>query len=141
MRKLLTYTYLLLFCVTILACGTVNLAPEQDIQAATLKNVEVSSAQGLPTAVLPMAVSEEVGVSAERLERIRPVMQDYVDKGNLPGFLTVVARRGKIVFAPDAEKSSILKPSACKISKIRNPSNPIRYSVSTPCQNRLPVSR
>ena len=44
-----------------------------------------------------MAVSEEVGVSAERLERIRPVMQDYVDKGNLPGFLTVVARRGKIV--------------------------------------------
>ena len=31
-----------------------------------------------------MAVSEEVGVSAERLERIRPVMQDYVDKGKPP---------------------------------------------------------
>ena len=92
MRKLLTYTYLLLFCVTILACGTVNLAPEQDIQAATLKNVEVSSAQGLP-----MVVPEEGGVSAERLERIRPVMQGYVDDGRLPGFLTVVARRGKIV--------------------------------------------
>ena len=44
-----------------------------------------------------MAVPEEVGVSAERLERIRPVMQGYVDTGNLPGFLTVVARRGKIV--------------------------------------------
>ena len=46
---------------------------------------------------LPMAVPEAVGVSAERLERIRPVMQSYVDKGNLLGFLTVVARRGKIV--------------------------------------------
>ena len=44
-----------------------------------------------------MAVPEAVGVSAERLERIRPVMQGYVDKGHLPGFLTVVARRGQIV--------------------------------------------
>ena len=44
-----------------------------------------------------MAIPEEVGVSADRLERIRPVMQGYVDAGNLPGFLTVVARRGKIV--------------------------------------------
>ena len=46
---------------------------------------------------LPMVAPEEVGVSAEHLERIRPVMQSYVDDGNLPGFLTVVARRGKIV--------------------------------------------
>ena len=37
------------------------------------------------------------GVSAERLERIRPVMQNYVDDGRIPGFLTAVARRGKIV--------------------------------------------
>ncbi len=44
-----------------------------------------------------MAVPEEVGVSAERLERIRPVMQGYVDDGRIAGFLTVVARRGKIV--------------------------------------------
>ena len=48
--------------------------------------------QGLPT-----AVPEEVNISTERLERIRPMLQDYVDKENLPGFLTVVARRGKIV--------------------------------------------
>ena len=46
---------------------------------------------------LPIAVPEKVGVSAERLERIRPVMQGYVDKGNLSGLLTAVARRGKIV--------------------------------------------
>jgi len=40
---------------------------------------------------------QEVGVSAERLERIRPVMQAYVDDGRIAGILTVVARRGKIV--------------------------------------------
>ena len=44
-----------------------------------------------------MAAPEEVGVSAERLERIRPVMQGYVDDGRMAGILTVVARRGKIV--------------------------------------------
>ena len=69
MRRLLTYTSLLLFCITTFAFG-----------------------QGLPT-----AVPEEVGVSAKHLERIRPTMQDFVDKENLPGFLTVVARHGKIV--------------------------------------------
>ncbi len=66
--KQLTCLLLLLFCITTLAF-----------------------AQGLP-----MAEPEDVGVSSERLERIRPVLQGYVDKGQLPGFLTVVARKGKI---------------------------------------------
>ena len=42
-----------------------------------------------------MAAPEEVGVSAEHLEHIRPVMQGYVDDGRIAGILTVVARRGK----------------------------------------------
>ncbi|MFC1713652.1 serine hydrolase domain-containing protein [Candidatus Poribacteria bacterium] len=46
---------------------------------------------------LPMAVPEEVGLSATRLERINPVMQGYVDDGKLAGLITVVARRGRIV--------------------------------------------
>ena len=44
-----------------------------------------------------MAAPEEVGVSAKRLEHIRPAMQGYVDDGRMAGILTVVARRGKIV--------------------------------------------
>jgi CubicO group peptidase (beta-lactamase class C family) len=40
---------------------------------------------------------EDVGVSSERLERITAAMQRYVDQGNLPGVVTLVARRGKIV--------------------------------------------
>ncbi len=46
---------------------------------------------------LPMAVPEDVGVSSERLESIALTLQTYVDKGHLPGFLTVIARKGKIV--------------------------------------------
>ncbi len=75
-----------------------------------------------------MAVPEEVGVSAERLERIRPVMQDYVDKGNLPGFLTVVARRGKIVHFEtigmrDVENKKPIEPDT--IFRIYSMSKPI----------------
>ena len=66
--KILTFVYLLLFSTTTLAFG-----------------------QGLP-----IVVPEEVGISTERLERIRPVMQGYVDDGDIAGFLTAVARRGKI---------------------------------------------
>ena len=40
---------------------------------------------------------EEVGFSSERLGRIRPVMQAYVEQQKLPGLLTLVARRGKVV--------------------------------------------
>ncbi len=75
-----------------------------------------------------MAVPEEVGVSADRLERIRPVMQGYVDKGNLPGFLTVVARRGKIVHFEtigmrDAENSKPVESDT--IFRIYSMSKPI----------------
>ena len=40
---------------------------------------------------------ESVGMSSERLTRIKPSMQAYVDKQQLAGVVTLVARRGKIV--------------------------------------------
>ncbi|MYA72528.1 beta-lactamase family protein [Candidatus Poribacteria bacterium] len=67
--KKLTHISLLLFCVAAFAFG-----------------------QGLP-----MTVPEEVGVSAKRLKRIRSLLQGYYNSGQVSGFLTVVARRGKIV--------------------------------------------
>ena len=48
------------------------------------------------TAVEP---SEAVGMSAHRLERIRPAMQSYVDRGVYAGINTLIARRGKVVHA------------------------------------------
>ena len=122
MRKL-TYAPLLLFCITILACGTVNLAPKQDIQTTTLKNVEAASTQGLPT-----AIPEDVGVSTERLKRIRSFLQGYYNSGQVSGFLTVVARRGKIVHfetigMQDVENNKPVEPDT--IFRIYSMSKPI----------------
>lgn len=51
-----------------------------------------STSTGLPT-----ARPEEVGMSSERLSRIRAGMQRYVDRGMVPGVVTLVARRGRVV--------------------------------------------
>ncbi|MEK6300070.1 MAG: serine hydrolase domain-containing protein [Acidobacteriota bacterium] len=46
---------------------------------------------------LAMARPEAVGMSSERLARIRVAMQRYVDRKEVPGVVTLVARRGKVV--------------------------------------------
>jgi CubicO group peptidase (beta-lactamase class C family) len=50
-----------------------------------------------PSERLPSAIPEEVGFSSERLARIRPVMQKYIDARMIPGILTLVARHAHIV--------------------------------------------
>jgi CubicO group peptidase (beta-lactamase class C family) len=42
--------------------------------------------------------AESVGFSSQRLDRIAPAMQGYIDQGKLAGTLTLVARNGKIVY-------------------------------------------
>ena len=42
---------------------------------------------------------ESVGMSAARLERIRPVMQSYVDTKGYGGISTMIARHGKVIYA------------------------------------------
>jgi CubicO group peptidase (beta-lactamase class C family) len=44
------------------------------------------------------SAAESVGFSSERLDRIAPVMQGYIDQGKLAGTLTLVAKDGKIVY-------------------------------------------
>ena len=43
--------------------------------------------------------SDAAGMSARRLELIRPAMQAYVDRGVFAGINTLIARRGKVVHA------------------------------------------
>ncbi len=47
---------------------------------------------------LPRAVPAEVGMSAERLDRLTDVLEEYVDEGRIPGAVTTVLRRGHVVF-------------------------------------------
>ena len=44
-------------------------------------------------------VPELVGMSGPRLARIRPVMQGYVDHHGYAGIITMIARRGKVIYA------------------------------------------
>ena len=50
-----------------------------------------------PTTGLPTTDPEEAGFSPERLARIGPAMQKYIDARLIPGVLTLVARHGRIV--------------------------------------------
>lgn len=40
---------------------------------------------------------EDVGMSSERLTRIAPIMEDFVRDNRLPGVMTLIKRRGKVV--------------------------------------------
>ena len=46
---------------------------------------------------VPTAEAEAVGMSAQRLERLDRVMQGYIDRDEVAGVVTLVARRGKVV--------------------------------------------
>ena len=59
--------------------------------------MNVSNREVTPHAGLPMTKPEEAGFSSERLARIGPAMQRYVDTRMAPGILTVVARHGRVV--------------------------------------------
>ena len=41
--------------------------------------------------------AESVGISSERLARIEPAMQQYVDASLTPGIVTAIMRKGKLV--------------------------------------------
>ena len=48
---------------------------------------------------IEIAVPESVGMNGRRLARIRPVMQGYVDHHGYAGISTMIARRGKVIYA------------------------------------------
>jgi CubicO group peptidase (beta-lactamase class C family) len=64
----------------------------------------LSMAQAGPAVAqgVPVAKPEEVGVSAERLARIHVAMQRYVDRREVAGVVTLVARRGRVIYLDSA---------------------------------------
>ena len=55
----------------------------------------------LAFADIPTASPSSVGMSAERLKRIRPVIQKEIDNQQMPGAIVMVARKGAVVFSDD----------------------------------------
>ena len=75
---------------------------------------------------LPTAKPESVGVSSERLERIGAAVQRSIDEKRIAGAVTLVARRGRVVwFKPqgmmDREASKAMRPDTmfriCSMTK------------------------
>ena len=46
---------------------------------------------------LRITKAESVGISSERLARIEPAMQRYIDASLTPGIVTAIMRKGKLV--------------------------------------------
>jgi CubicO group peptidase (beta-lactamase class C family) len=52
----------------------------------------------LPAASLPQVKPEDVGLSGERLARIQGMIQRYIDRKEIAGAVTLVARRGRVAW-------------------------------------------
>lgn len=89
-------------------------------------SISVSAQQSDPG--LPMAAPESVGMSSERLARIAPAMQQYIDDKLVPGVVTLVARKGKVVHFEthgymDVDSGKPMRPDA--IFRIASMTKPI----------------
>ena len=75
-------------------CGAVCLTALLMTSGAGLRGApaDLPEMDGVPT-----ARPETVGMSSERLERLDRVMQSYVQREEVAGVVTLVARRGKVV--------------------------------------------
>jgi CubicO group peptidase (beta-lactamase class C family) len=52
----------------------------------------------LQAATLPTAKPAEIGFSADRLERMTRVLQEYADTGKVPGLVALVIRDGRVAY-------------------------------------------
>ena len=64
-------------------------------------------APGVRAEVPPAATPESVGLSSERLQRLRTAMQQYVDQGRIAGVVTYVARNGRVAELDAFGKSDV----------------------------------
>jgi CubicO group peptidase (beta-lactamase class C family) len=77
---------------------------------------------------LPRAKPESVGMSSERLARIAPAMQKYIDAELTPGIITAIVRKGKLIHFEvqgemDIAASKAMRPDA--IFRIASMTKPI----------------
>src|ERR1041384_3468077 len=63
---------------------------------------------------LPLVAPEQVGLSAQRLDRVRKWMSSWVDSGRLAGMVTVVMRRGELAFAETVGKADVERNKAMR---------------------------
>jgi CubicO group peptidase (beta-lactamase class C family) len=76
---------------------------------------------------LPKAEPKEVGLSAEKLDAIKPALQKLVDDGKIPGGVVLVARHGKVAYAAAfgyrvlADKTPMTEDTIFRIASMTKP--------------------
>ena len=92
------------------------------IGVAVLALVVSAGADSVPT-----AKPEDVGLSAQRLQRISTAMRDYIEAGEIAGVVTLVARRGRIAhfeaqgMANIETKRSMTKDAIFRLASMSKP--------------------
>lgn len=67
---------------------------------------------------LPKAKPAEVGMSAERLERLGRVLQSYCDEKGAPGMVVLIARNGKVAYHRSFGKFRLDRPEPMPVDAI-----------------------
>ncbi len=81
---------------------------------------------------LPRAKPEDVGLSSQRLDRITEVLDAKIKEGEIPGYVALVARRGKIAYF---NSHGVQNPE--EYGKYKHPSHP--FTTSSPGRKRRGV--
>ena len=61
---------------------------------ASFFNSSLAIAQNIPT-----AKPEDVGMSSARLKNVKASLQAEVDKGNIPGAVVMINRKGRLIYS------------------------------------------
>ncbi|MFT2009569.1 serine hydrolase domain-containing protein [Pontibacter sp. 13R65] len=77
-------------------------------------SLSLTFAQKSSTPVLKEGKAEKAGMSTERLQRLDRVLQEYVDKGYLPGAVTMIVRNGTIVHYKSTGFSDVEQATALR---------------------------
>src|SRR6476646_11418973 len=70
---------------------------EMNLDARALRRaILLLAAPCLFAASLPKSNPEDVGLSGDRLKRVHALVQRYIEKGEIAGAVSLVARRGRV---------------------------------------------
>ena len=92
----------------------------------------------LSAAQLLVAEPDSVGMSAERLDRINVLVRKDIQRGDVAGTVTLVARKGKVVHfkahggVPRSGRPAPSLRTACRLAANLETSNPSRLSIWQP---------
>ncbi len=68
------------------------------IACCLVTGITFSQSKPTPVVINPVVTPAAAGFSAERLQRIDKVLQEYVDKGRMNGAVALIVRNGKIAY-------------------------------------------